>query len=378
MTLLWAPLIAAAAPPAATEPDPLADLPPELAALLAGTKSWITSVTASGAFGFKDNVLLSSTAPERSTFARYGMDAFASRLPRGATDYSGIISAEQTRYLTADTVRDEANVLAIATWRYLPEGPWKFTLDARGGYFDVAYDVSDTVVQRTVAPQKWLSGTAGPTVRWAPVRWAWAEVQALGTRAVYRDHSNDAEEGLGSARLGWAPTERIELSVGGSRMLRRYEKRAAFSLGGQPLAALLEIEEREAEARLEITWDRQRRWRTVTRLGGLEFADRQTGYFNFRRKSARQRVDWKTDAWRVTLDASARRADFENQTVGIGVSPPPRIKDDYEIEVTAERKLSERWAVFASYRWERSRTNEPLSSYRVNEGLLGARWSWEK
>lgn len=375
---LLASMATGAEPPPGPEPDPLAGLSPELLALLNGTKKWMTSVGATAAFGYKDNILLGETAPEGSTFVRYGAEVFASHLPRGATDYSGILSAEQTRYLTTTAVRDEANVLGIATWRYVPDGPWKFTFDARGGYFDVAYDVSDTAVQRTVAPQKWLSGTVGPTLRWTPMRWGWIEVQALGTRAVYRDHSNDGKDGMGGARIGWTPGEHVELSIGATQMLRRYDRRTAFSLGGQPLATLLEIEEREAEARLDVTWDRKGRWKTVTRFGGLEFADRQTGYYNFRRRSARQRLDWKGDSWRVIVNGTARRADYENQTVGIGVNPPPRVKDDFEIEVAVERKLSARWTLLASYRWERSRTNEPLSSYRMNEGLLGARWSWEK
>jgi hypothetical protein len=47
-------------------------------------------------------------------------------------------------------------------------------------------------------------------------------------------------------------------------------------------------------------------------------------------------------------------------------------------EVRLERKLSARWTLVANYSWERSRSNDAIASYTVNEGLLGARWSWDK
>lgn len=360
------------------DPDPLAGLPPELVGLITGTKKWMTSVGAELDVGYKDNVLLSSTDPERSGFARYGVDLFAWHLPRGGTDYSGILSAEQTRYFAKTSVRDEATALAQGQWRYTVPDTWKFSFDLRGGFFDVAYDVSDTVLQRTVAPQQWISGTAGPTLRWSPRPWGWLEVQALGTRSSYRERSNDADEGQGSVRVGWVPGERFEFSLSGSQAVRRYARRAAFSLGGQPLNSLLAVQEREAEARFEIAWGAAKQLRTVTRLGLTEFADRVTGYHDFRRHGIRQRIDWKNDRWRVTFDGAARRVEYRNQPIGLGQFPPPRVNDDYALELHVERKLSPRWALLTTYRWERRRTNDALSAYRVNEGLLGARWSWEK
>ena len=70
--------------------------------------------------------------------------------------------------------------------------------------------------------------------------------------------------------------------------------------------------------------------------------------------------------------------EFDVQTVGLGIAPPARIKDEYNLEGRVERKLTDRWTIFAALTWERSRSNDRVASYRVNEGLLGVRWSWEK
>ena len=66
------------------------------------------------------------------------------------------------------------------------------------------------------------------------------------------------------------------------------------------------------------------------------------------------------------------------QTVGFGLAPPPRVRDEFTAELRAERQVTKRWAIFVRFEWERSRSNDPLSCYVVNEGLLGVRWSWDK
>jgi hypothetical protein len=74
----------------------------------------------------------------------------------------------------------------------------------------------------------------------------------------------------------------------------------------------------------------------------------------------------------------AKRVEFDVQTVGFGLAPPPRIKDEFLGELRVERSLGRRWTVLAGATWERTRSNDTVASYVVNEGLLGLRWSWEK
>jgi len=80
----------------------------------------------------------------------------------------------------------------------------------------------------------------------------------------------------------------------------------------------------------------------------------------------------------VRLDGSARRLEFEVQTVGVGIYPPARIKEEFIAQLRIERKLSSHWTAFAEYGWERSRCNDPIASYLLRQELLGAKWSWEK
>ena len=371
----FAGVAAAATPAGGSAAAGAGGLPPGILAL----PKWSTSVAAEASFGYKDNLLLSAVEPEKSPFVRAGVEAFVWHLPRGRTDYSGIINAEHTRFLSGDALDDETTAFAQLQWRYGIGEVFRFAYNLQGYYLDEVTDVSDTDVQRVVADQKIAGGSTGPTIRWSPRPWGWLEVQAFGKRDTFEGGFYNSKIGEGTARIGWAPGARVELSVGVTARRRRFDHRQQYKLSGLPVDdSLLVIAEREREARLDLKWDEAARWRTSTRASLLDYRDNGPGYFNYEQKKVTQSLEWRGERWRVSLEALAKRRDYEHQTVGFGLEPPPRVIDDYSATVRVERKVSEQWSAFCSFRWERSRSNEAIASYRVNEGLLGARWSWEK
>lgn len=352
---------------------------PALPAVLAPPLKWSTSISLQAAGGFKDNLLLSSVEPERSGFARVGLEAFFWHLPRGNTDYWASLSAEETRYFSGQSIDREANAFAQFEWRYQVEDKMRFAFDVLGYFQEGILDVSDTDVSRQVAELKVVGADAGPTFRWSPRPWGWIEVRASGRRENYHDGSYNGKIGESGARIGWRPVSRLELSVGAKDRRRRFDHREQYSLGGEALeGTLLVFADREKEARLDITWDKDSRWQTTTRATRLERSDNGTGYFDYEERALAQTLEWKGERWRVTLEGTASRIEFPNQTVGRGLTPPIRYADEYSAEMRVERELSPRWTVYAGFNWERNRSNETIASYRVNEGLLGARWSWEK
>lgn len=353
-------------------------LPPDLAAQLALPK-WTGSLTAELGVGYKDNVLLSPVAPERSAFARYEVEALVAHLRSGYADYSALLSAEETRYFSSKTVDHETSAFGQFQWQYKREEKFRFAFDLQGYYLDQLLDVSDTDVTRLVAELKVAGLVVGPTLRWSPRPWGWVEVQASGKRESYENNGYNGKTGAGTARLGWSPSERFELSLAAADRRRRYDQRTQYSLGGLPLSdRLLVIAEREKELRCEIGWDKAGRWRTTARASLLDYTDNGPGYFNYEQRRASHSLLWKTEKWRIECEGSASRREYLNQTVGRGTSPPIRIAEEFSADLRVERTLSARWTVYVAYGWERNRSNEAIASYRVNEGLLGARWNWEK
>lgn len=352
---------------------------PTLAALLASLPQWSVSASLRAGYGYKDNLLLSYTDVERSAFVRSGVELLILRVPHGSFEFSGFAEAEGTRYFSARTSDQDAKVWLQVEPGYRVLESLKLALPVTGYYYDQVFDVSDTDVERRVAELKVKGLMAGPTVRWDFYPAWWVEAQSSGQRKRFEDGANDGRIGEGALRLGWKPAERFEARVIGAQRWRKFDRRTQYSAAGRELPGTdLKIDEREWEARGDVTWDKAGRWQTSTRVSLLHYRDNGSGYFNYREQRVAQELEWRSEAWLVRAGGSASRLDFAVQKAGIGVDPPARVKDEFTAELHAERRLTPRWTLLASYLWERSRSNDAYASYRVNEGLLGLRWSWEK
>jgi hypothetical protein len=330
-------------------------------------------------YGIKDNLLLSFAAEERSPFVRGSIEVILIRVPRDQFDFTFFAEAESTRYTSGQTLDDDAKVWVQAEPAYRLGETLKFALPVTGYYYDQVFDVSDTEVERFVAELKVTGGMIGPSVRWDFHPSWWIEAQGVGQRKRYDDRLNDGGIGEGNLRLGWSRADWLEVRISGAQRWRDFDLRAQYSSAGRELAGTeLKISEREGEARVDITWDHAAQWETSTRVSILHYRDNGSGYFNYREERISHEIEWNAEPWLVRLGGSASRTDFGVQTVGLGINPPARLRDEYRGEVQVNRKLNTRWTIFGGYIWERSRSNDPVASYRVNEGLLGVRWSWEK
>jgi hypothetical protein len=293
-------------------------------------------------------------------------------------DFSSFAQVDGTHFFTGKTIDHEASVWLHAEPGYRFGEKWNLTLPLTGYYSDEVYDISDTEVERLVAELKVTGVMAGPTVRWNFLPEWWVEAQAVGERKYYEDAANDGDVGEGTLRLGWTRA-RVETQLMGSRRWRDFRSRSQYNRAGRELLGThLRIAERLAEIQFKIYWDEAKRWRTVTRASGLHYEDNGVGYFNFREQKIGQDLEWKSDLWRVRVGGAAARLDYSVQTVGFGTDPAARLRDEFTADLRLERTLSKRWTVVAGYHWERARSNDPIASYTVNEGLLGVRWSWDK
>lgn len=354
-------------------------MPPDLAALLAPPSPWSVSTHVEAGHGYKDNLLRSASGEERSAFARGTVDFLALWLPAKAFDYSLFGEIAATHYFQGRSTDRDARAYLVNELGWQPVQPLRFSLSLLGYYRDEVVDQSDTDIVRVVSAIKVAGANLGPTVRWDFCSSWWLEAQGAGERKRYDDGAEDGDVGEGALRLGWKPTARLKLRLGGARRWRDFTDRTQYTAAGRDLpGTVLKIAEREAEAKIDLKWDRDGHWRTATRVSALTYRDNGSGYFSRHKRSASHEVEWNQAPWLVRVGGTARRVEFDVQTVGFGIAPPPRVIDEFSAEVRVERQLTPQWAVVARYEWERSRSNDPLSCYEVNEGLLGVRWSWEK
>lgn len=328
--------------------------------------------------GYKDNLLLSSVADEQSAFARGEVEVSLLRLWVPRLHYSAFLTAERTHYFSGRSFDHDANAWLSTEAGYKFSDRWKVTLPVTGYYSDDVFDVSETEAERAVAEFEVWGGMVGPTLRMQVLRRGWVEVQAQGERKRYDDGANDSRIGEGRLRVGWK-FGRMELILSGGRRWRDFDHRAQYSSSGRErIGTILKVEEREAEIRGNVQWDQDEAWSTSTRVRLMDYRDNGTGYFDFRRGRLAQVLVWKREPWMLRVEGSADRQEYLVQTLGVGISPPARIRENFAAEVRVERRISARWTAVGEYAWERSRSNDRVASYRVNEGLLGVRWNWEK
>lgn len=337
---------------------------------------WTSSAELTAAIGYKDNLLLSSYAPESSAFASAAADLMWWRLPQGPVDYVVYFNADGRRYFSGREVNHEAFAALFGEWRRRLPDQGQFAFDLRGFYSDRVLDISDTAVQRVVAPIKVHGVNTGPVLRWNfTARW-WGEWSVVGAQTVYAGGANNHAAAEGGAKLGFKASEHWSAVLSVQRRERGYVRRRQYSVSGRELEGTrLRVVEDESSLRLEY----QRSNLQISLRGGhVRFADNGSGYLAYQRDRLAQEVEWKRGDWRCELEASGARKTYAVQTVGFGIVTPARREDEVTARLRIERRLNPRWLVLAEISAERVRSNDALSAYRTKEGLLGLRWNWEK
>ncbi len=338
--------------------------------------AWSSSVELTSMLGYKDNLLLSSYAPERSAFAGVAADLMWWRLPQGPVDYVVYLNADGRRYLAGREVNHEAFAALFGEWRRRLPDQGQFAFDVRGFFSDRVLDISDTAVQRVVAPIKIHGVNTGPVLRWDfGSRW-WGEWSVLGAQTIYAGGGNNHAALEGRAKLGFRAGTHWSAVLSGERHERAYVRRTQFSVSGRELEGTrLRVLEDEAVLRIEYQRDD---FQASLRAGHLRFADNGSGYLGYQRDRLAQECEWKRGPWRFEFEAAVARKTYSVQTVGFGIVTPARREDETTARLRTERRLNPRWMVFAELSTERVRSNEALSAYQAKEGLLGLRWNWEK
>ena len=346
------------------------------ALILPPPSTWTASAELTGTIGYKDNLLLSSYAPESSAFAGAAADLMWWHLPQGPVDYVVYLNADGRRYFSGQAVDHEAFAALFGEWRRRLPDQGQFAFDLRGFYSDRVLDISDTAVQRVVAPIKVSGVNTGPVLRWnfSP-RW-WGEWSALGAQTAYAGAANNHAAAEGGAKLGFKASEHWSAVFAAQRRERAYVRRRQYSVSGRELEGTrLRVVEDESTFRLEYE---RASLQTSLRAAHVRFADNGIGYLGYRRDRLASEVEWKQGDWRWELEASVARKIYAVQTVGFGIVTPYRREDEVATRLRVERRINARWLALVELSTERVRSNDALSAYHSKEGLLGLRWNWEK
>lgn len=349
-------------------------LPAEAAAALAApSPAWEFTGNLRASAGHKDNVLLSAVRADASAFARAEIEVFGWRPPTEHCEVLAFANAAFTRFPGSAENPREWQAFAHAEARWFAAPPVVVTGAVEGYHLDQVFDLSASHAERLTARLAVTGALVSTAARWQIRPALWLELKPTLQRDRYRDGSDDHTQRIGRAAIGHSSREgRLELSLAAQELRRNYARRSRYTVGGRPITgADLDFVQRDAEFAAVVAWDAARRWTTTSAIAAGTNSDNGSGYFDYRRRAARQELRWAAAPWRVQLTARALRYDYEVQTQGIGLNPPHRLKEEFLGHVRVERTWGPRATVFVDYLWERSRSNDALISYRVRTVAAG-------
>ena len=338
---------------------------------------WEQTTTLRGAFGWRDNALLSPFAPIGRPFARIELDTFLLK-QRGDWRWLSFVNGDVLRYFSPppETSGEQQWFIHGETrWQHWPA--WRMALKADGFFQDAVIDLSETERIRTIAPTRGQGGFVTATTRVSlPAGLALEPITQV-KRVNYRNFPGGYDETKIGARVEWKRREWLSLTATWFEHRRGYAERQEYTAGGRPLKdTLLHFWQREGELRAGTAWSAAGNWNLALTAGRLENRDHASGFFDYDQSRSRLELSWQRNAWKIGFDGTAKRMEYLIQTVGAGITPPARVAESFETILRVEREITPAWTVFTEYRWERNRSNEADFTYRANTALAGVQRSF--
>jgi hypothetical protein len=191
-----------------------------------------------------------------------------------------------------------------------------------------------------------------------------------------RGYRGDYTESRPGAVLEWKRNDLFVLTAAWYDHLRHYAYLAPATGGHALRNRLLSLRQREAELKASSTFEAHGKWTIAVTGGGLRNRDRVNGFLDYNQKRIELELGWERNGWRITTSGEARRLDYLQQSVGLGIVQTPRLAEVYELSARIEHDLSPQWMVFIENRWERNRSNiteDPdfRFTYRTNTSQIG-------
>lgn len=332
---------------------------------------WDTTVNLRSWGGHKDNVTFSHNRPTSSGYLGAGLDFFLWKLPGEGAEIQIIGTGEFLRYLSDDAPRRENFAFLQARVAQEFAQHWKAAISGEFLHFDQPVDVSLVERDLNIVQIQGQSYTLRPHVRRLMSNGWFIEGGVSLARQHYASIVDDEWQPGATATIGRSPSVRSEWSLGYDGRERLFDTRAPRSAAGIALpSGSLRITQHEVIGQWRHHWDRDRRWRTLTRASCQVNSDNASGYYDHTRWRLSQQVRYESDAWSTRLELKYTRSDYDMQPADPGTRSP-RKKDVFQASWRCERRLSKRWKVFGEYEYQRSAANLSIEDYRSNHVFAG-------
>ena len=321
---------------------------------------WDVSARAEVGGGYKHNVLLTSVAPENSSFVSVAADISFIRLSETGSEFTMFFLGEDRRYFDVPSVNGErfvSGTMQLARPLGLRD---KLGIELSALYQNQVMDVSETETNLTrllvegigiFLKPKW-NHTLGP---------GWEmRLEGVGGPQLYAGEVDSYWEAGGKLTLVRTYGHKSELSMNFQSLHWLYDDREQTDLQGQPVpGTTLAFWRPEVFGQWRHNWDAQKRWTTTTKVGLLWNQDNGSGYWNYDRVALSQKVRWRQGGWEIV--AGARVGWYLYAVQSVGEERRERLYTTLDLRV--ERRLGKHWFVYASGESDWNWSNQSLDQY---------------
>lgn len=327
---------------------------------------WDNTARVTTGFGYRDNVMRTSVAPESSGFVNVAADASFIRFAESGAYLTFFLLGDYTKYFDAPSVGYEEFFSGMAQ-AVTPLG----LRDELGGQFNYLYqhqvlDVSETEAVLTRMLVDGHTYTLQPywkhrfTTNWA------LQLEVSGLRQLYGGDLSDYWETATRLSLIRTYGYRSELSFGYQPKHIWYDDREQFDSAGVAIPdTSLYYWQHEVGAQWRHYWDEARHWRSTTKGSYLLSRDNGTGYFDYHRVLFSEQLRWANPLWEIRAGARFGWYYYPEQMVGGDNLERTYVTADLRIE----RRLGKHWLLYVVAEREWSFSNEPLEEY--NDWMAG-------
>jgi hypothetical protein len=342
-----------------------------------GVSLWDQTYSVRTGVGYNNNVLLDESQPNKSPFFVNGLDAAVFRLPVDDWGVSLFVSGDDIRFWRDVGIGSEDSWLAGGKfqWNFTPE--WQVSVSAAYNYSAQVMDLLSGLDTGAQAPTKIIGDTITlrPAVRRDLGSNYWVELQLEGTRQFYDSPAFSYWRFGPKLVLGKNFGHHSEVSFSYGIYRQQFDDENQVEPDGTDIPdTQLHYLTQKFELLWRQYWDKQRVWQNTTRLDFDMNLDNGPGYFNYRRYSAAEELDYEAHGWKVAATAGWQYYRFPYQQVS-DTDFSSVYQNDLTLGLHVERQVF-RWVkLFADYQYEHTFSDDPTEHYEVS--IVKGGFSWE-
>jgi hypothetical protein len=333
---------------------------------------WDRTFTARASGGYKDNLTYAHLRPESSPFVSAGADALVSWTSFENAQVTGMLSADELRYLGSASVDHERFILGQAQVKKSLWTGFEASFAADYLYQDRVLDLSATETNRQAIFVRNHVITARPRLKMDLPCHNWVAFEWEGSRQLFAAPLDNFWEY--GPRFTLAHDYRYGSQVGLSYGIqnRDYDRDAQLTPEGAPIpGAQRRFEQHDVRLAWRHYWDSRQHWRTTTRLGYKVNEDQGPGFFDYTRLSASQQIRLRLNpTWDLSLDARLARYAFGVQQAS-AADPGKLERTELALSLRCERALTRWLKLVGACEHERAWSNDPFERYTANTVSAG-------